>query len=237
MKLSLSLATVAACLSAVSALETVYVTQLHTVTIDPNNPTPTSATTPGNAVTVVLADESATPAASSAAPAADSTTSAASPAADSTTSTSSPAASSTGSSDLSSFASAILQATNEKRALHSAPDLVWDDTVAAYAQAYADKYNCASGSLTHSGGQYGENLAVGYADGPSAVDAWYNEVKDYSYLSPSYNHFTQLVWKSTTKLGCAIKDCTANNWGHYVICSYDPAGNVVGELAANVLPN
>ncbi|KAF6063032.1 Cysteine-rich secretory family protein [Candida albicans] len=129
----------------------------------------------------------------------------------------------------------------------SSSDLTWDATVYEYAQKFADQYSC-SGNLQHSGGKYGENLAVGYADGAAALQAWYEEAgKDglsYSYGSSSvYNHFTQVVWKSTTKLGCAYKDCRAQNWGLYVVCSYDPAGNVMGTdpktgksyMAENVL--
>lgn len=135
------------------------------------------------------------------------------------------------------FAVSILDAHNTKRALHSAGELSWDKTLYEYAQNYADKYDC-SGTLTHSGGQYGENLAVGYSSGPSALDAWYNEGNNYDYSAASvYDHFTQVVWKSTTKLGCAYTNCKAENWGLYVICSYDPAGNVVGEIAQNVLSN
>jgi len=92
--------------------------------------------------------------------------------------------------------------------------------------------------LTHTHGQYGENLACGYKDGPSAVKAWYDEGETYDYSTANeYNHFTQLVWKDTTKLGCAYKDCSAENWGLYIICSYDPAGNVIGKEKQNVLAN
>lgn len=133
------------------------------------------------------------------------------------------------------FAKSILDAHNKKRALHHADKLSWNKDVYNYAQAYADKYDC-SGQLVHSGGKYGENLAVGYSDGVSALDAWYSEEKGYNYDSNTYNHFTQVVWKDTTQVGCAIKDCSSNNWGHYVICSYNPPGNWAGKFKENVLP-
>ena len=28
-----------------------------------------------------------------------------------------------------------------------------------------------------------------------------------------YNHFTQVIWKGSTKVGCAYKDCRKSNWG------------------------
>jgi uncharacterized protein YkwD len=146
------------------------------------------------------------------------------------------------------FSKNILDAHNAKRARHGAPNLVWDNDAYQYAQAYADKYDC-SGNLKHSGGKFGENLGVGFKTGDSVVTAWYNEAgedgKSYNYGSATdYNHFTQLIWKSTTKLGCAYKDCSAQNWGKYIVCSYDPAGNVIGTdqktgksyMAENVLP-
>ncbi|QLL33848.1 hypothetical protein HG536_0F01730 [Torulaspora globosa] len=154
------------------------------------------------------------------------------------TTSSTPSSSSPSSSALSDFASTILNAHNSKRSLHKdTPSLSWSDKLASYAQDYADKYDC-SGTLTHSGGPYGENLALGY-DVTGSVDAWYNEIKSYDYNNPSFSsstgHFTQVVWKSTTQVGCGIKQCN-NAWGSYVICSYNPAGNMIGDFADNVEP-
>jgi pathogenesis-related protein 1 len=135
----------------------------------------------------------------------------------------------------SSFQSQILNEHNVKRALHGVSALSWDSTLEAYAQAYADKYDC-SGTLTHSGGQYGENLALGYTV-TGSVDAWYDEGANYDYGSTCsvLDHFTQVVWKSTTKVGCGQKQC-GSYYGTYIICSYDPAGNYIGECSSEVLP-
>ncbi|SGZ55418.1 CIC11C00000003622 [Sungouiella intermedia] len=152
-------------------------------------------------------------------------------------STSTPASSSSNDSgDISSandptWAKEILDLHNEKRALHSAPALTWDADVYAYAQAYADKFTCG-GSLKHSGGQYGENLALGFSTAETAFEAWYSEGDNYDYsTASSFDHFTAVIWKSTTKLGCAYKEC---DQGRYTICSYDPAGNVVGAGLQNL---
>lgn len=148
------------------------------------------------------------------------------------------AASSNSDSGSSSFASEMLNAHNQKRALHQdTPSLSWSDDLASYAQNYADAYDC-SGSLTHSGGPYGENLAIGYGTS-GAVDGWYSEIKDYDFGASTYSaasgHFTQVVWKASTELGCGVKSC-GGLWGDYVICSYNPAGNMIGDFAANVKP-
>lgn len=140
--------------------------------------------------------------------------------------------------DLSDFASSMLAEHNAKRELHqNTPDLTWSQSLADYAQNYADNYDC-SGNLVHSGGPHGENLAVGYGT-TGAVDAWYNEIDNYDYSNPGFSsnsgHFTQLVWKNTQSVGCGVKAC-GGVWGDYVICSYDPAGNVAGKYADNVQP-
>lgn len=133
------------------------------------------------------------------------------------------------------FAKDILDAHNKYRAQHGVGDLAWADGPYEYAKANADAYDC-SGVLTHTHGQYGENLAAGFSNGPSAVKAWYDEGETFNYNTYNeYNHFTQVVWKGSRKVGCAYKDCRSNNWGLYIVCEYDPVGNVIGQEQANVL--
>ncbi|KAL2708600.1 Protein PRY1 [Kluyveromyces marxianus] len=158
----------------------------------------------------------------------------------SSSSSAAPAATSSASSsdsNLSSFASEMVNAHNSKRSLHkNTPPVSWSDDLASYAQNYADNYDC-SGTLTHSGGPYGENLALGYGN-TGSVEAWYDEIKDYDYSNPGFSmstgHFTQVVWKASTSIGCGVKQC--DSWGAYIICSYDPAGNVEGGYQDNVQP-
>jgi uncharacterized protein YkwD len=133
---------------------------------------------------------------------------------------------------------AALAAHNHFRAVHHAPPLVWDTTLANYAERYAAKCK-----FKHSSSPYGENLAAGYPTVNVAVNAWYAEQAQYSYLWPGFSyktgHFTQVVWKSTQKLGCAFVLCDGKNGtpGHYLVCEYSPHGNVTnsGYFRANVL--
>lgn len=134
----------------------------------------------------------------------------------------------------STFAEDMVAKHNEKRKLHGAQMLTWNKTVFEYAAEYASKYDC-SGQLKHLGGSYGENLAIGYTLN-GTIDAWYDEGKSYQYGTEStYNHFTALIWNSTCNVGCAYKYCN-EVWHTYIICSYYPAGNVVGQSKENVLP-
>ncbi|KAG7880763.1 hypothetical protein KL906_002137 [Ogataea polymorpha] len=144
--------------------------------------------------------------------------------------------SSVSASSLSSFAQTYLDRHNYFRALHEdTPNLTWNDDVAQVAQNYADAYTC-NGELVHSGNSLdgqslGENLAYGYNFATAgAVDAWYDEINQYNYSDPGYSeatgHFTQLVWKSSTEVGCAYKYC-GSYLGYYIVCNYLPIGNLV----------
>ncbi len=121
----------------------------------------------------------------------------------------------------------ILLLHNQLRAQHQAPPLIWDNQLANFAENYAQKCE-----FQHSHSSYGENLAAGYPTVSEAIHAWYAEHKSYSYAWPGFSmrtgHFTQLVWKSTDKLGCGYATCNGKNGtpGKYLVCEYSPAGNI-----------
>lgn len=132
------------------------------------------------------------------------------------------------------FAEEMLEMHNEKRSKHHSQALNWNFTLFNFAQEYANEYDC-SGILKHSGGDYGENLALGYTP-RGAILAWYGESKTYDYQKHNtYNHFTAMVWNSTLQIGCGIKYCNPV-WSNYIVCSYYPTGNVVGYSESNVFP-
>uniref|UniRef100_A0A0K8R5F6 Putative antigen 5 protein n=1 Tax=Ixodes ricinus TaxID=34613 RepID=A0A0K8R5F6_IXORI len=70
-----------------------------------------------------------------------------------------------------------------------------------------------------------------------AVRYWYDENKDYDYetggYSPNTAHFTQMVWKSTTQLGCGYAVSSSSTI--FVVCKYHPQGNIDGQYRSNVL--
>ncbi|XP_021300256.1 basic form of pathogenesis-related protein 1-like [Herrania umbratica] len=111
--------------------------------------------------------------------------------------------------------------------------MTWDAKVAAYAQDYANK-RVADCGLVHSDGPYGENLAeASYAlTGAEAVQMWVDEKPYYNYdanicVGGQCLHYTQVVWRNSTRLGCARVKCNSGWW--FVTCNYDPPGNYVGE--------
>jgi len=122
---------------------------------------------------------------------------------------------------------------NDARARVGVGPLVWDATVAAYAQNYANT-RTADCAMQHSGGggRYGENLfkEMGYPDPiGTGVMSWVNEKQYYDYSSNSCaagqvcGHYTQVVWRNSKRLGCAQAQC--NDGWTFVICNYYPQGN------------
>ncbi|KAI1258441.1 CAP domain-containing protein [Xylariaceae sp. FL1019] len=133
------------------------------------------------------------------------------------------------------FTSAILNSTNFYRDEYNASALVWNTTLEHYASEYVNSTgdDC---TFEHSGGPYGENLAKGYPNATASVEAWGNEGEDYNFKKPGFSedtgHFSQLVWKNTTDVGCGRKLCGTSGW--YVVCEYWPAGNVIGQFDGEV---
>ena len=129
-----------------------------------------------------------------------------------------------------------VNAHNSARAAVGVGPVTWDNTVAAFAENYANQRigDCA---LVHSGGggKYGENLAWSSADlsGTDAVKMWVDEKADYDYNSNTCaagkvcGHYTQVVWRDSVRIGCAKVRC--NNGGTFIGCNYAPPGNYVDQ--------
>lgn len=130
--------------------------------------------------------------------------------------------------------------TVDPAASPSIPSLVWDATVASTAQSWAD--GCVFAHGGHVG--LGQNL-YGAAEGATltlavASNAWASEEPDYQYATNTCpgalcGHYTQMVWRATTQLGCGQKQCTTGspfggfpNW-NFIVCDYNPPGNYSGQ--------
>lgn len=126
----------------------------------------------------------------------------------------------------------MLSAHNGLRAKHGVPGLSWSGKLASTAQAWADK--CV---FEHSNNGLGENLAQGDGSPASFVQSWYSEIGMHDFADPEANpgtgHFTQVIWKASTQLGCAVNQCGGSP---LFVCNYSPAGNLSGAYVENVPP-
>ncbi|CRK14666.1 hypothetical protein BN1708_011191 [Verticillium longisporum] len=147
------------------------------------------------------------------------------------------------------FNATILTTHNQYRRQHQGArlnwgvDLTWDATLASAAKKYLDSKGTGKNQcppFDHSGGQYGENLAIGYGTPTAAAKAWGDERAKYDFQEgvyfPATGHFTQMVWRDTQKIGCARKYCTsgASIKGWYLACEYFPRGNIIGRFKDGV---
>ncbi len=135
---------------------------------------------------------------------------------------------------------------NEKRAEVGVGPLEWSSELAREAQAWAD-HLAENGKLVHrprigpNATRHGENLAAGYGNGfgiMSGAATWYNEKNQYRAGSPVTNfsykktgHYTQMVWRDTTRLGAGYAIGLRGNLKGWliVVCNYDPPGNFIGK--------
>jgi len=135
----------------------------------------------------------------------------------------------------------LLAAHNRERALVGAPPLQWDAGLAAHAASYGPmlaslRHLIHSPRETRPGER--ENLAMAFHAtlGPEQlVDMWTREkLLLQPGLFPAISrtgrwedvaHYTQMVWPTTTRVGCAIY---AADWD-YLICRYSPPGNIDGK--------
>ena len=158
----------------------------------------------------------------------------------------------TGSAQGDDFATTILAINNRERALVGVPPLTWNNTLAADAQVYVD-YLAATGQFhhptaewvaAHPTGPEGENLAAQFGGGPlngtqlgNFAEGWVSEKPLYhgqpiaASLAPgekTFGHYSQMVWKSTTSVGCASAYNSATQYT-VVSCRYSPPGNYIGQ--------
>jgi pathogenesis-related protein 1 len=132
-------------------------------------------------------------------------------------------------------AKALVDHHNKARVAVGVKPLKWSATLAANAQKWADHLASTTCQMQHSSdGVYGENLYRGTAGHFSASDAskaWEAEKKDYDGPLTRSNlkavgHYTQMVWRETTRIGCGEVTCAKNL---LVVCNYDPPGNYLGR--------
>lgn len=141
-----------------------------------------------------------------------------------------------------SFAERMLALHNRERSAVGTPPLQWDPMLAESAASYGPAL-AALGRLQHSPreGRPGqrENLAMastGYYDDLQLAGMWVAEKRIFQPgLFPNVSrtgywkdvsHYTQMVWRGTTHVGCALYRAGGND---FLICRYSPPGNKDGK--------
>ena len=140
------------------------------------------------------------------------------------------------------FPQRILSVHNAVRAEAGVPPLSWDPALGQAAANYAMRL-ALTNSFRHSGRTSrqgtGENLWMGTRGAYSfeaMVGAWSSERRNFvagvfPAVSRSGNwqdvgHYTQMVWPTTTRVGCAV---ASNSTSDFLVCRYASAGNIDGR--------
>ncbi len=133
---------------------------------------------------------------------------------------------------------AILSYHNQVRASVKVPPLHWSKQLSEHAANSIARLASKGCELSHGkDSNYGENLFMSTSDQNhetviTAAKEW--ESEKINYAGEPLNkanwsqsgHYTQMVWRSTTELGCAKAVCGGKL---IVACNYSPAGNILGE--------
>ena len=149
----------------------------------------------------------------------------------------------------------MLAAHNGYRIAVGSPALGWSDSLQTKAQKWANHLKARGCVLSHSGP--GENLywagaerrakskdssgkwiweeSVQAIDDKEVTDSWGSEKQWFDHSNNKCNaptgkacgHYTQVVWKSTTEVGCGNAVC--DDFSQVWVCNYSPAGNVTGQ--------
>ncbi len=148
--------------------------------------------------------------------------------------------------------SAWLAPMTAARAAVGEAALVWDPIAAAVAQGWANQCDYdhnpnASSQYDAMGGKggLGEDVAAGAPTESvsGSVADWVGEKQYYDHATNTCasgqvcGHYTQIVWSSTTAVGCAQTSCTTSSpFGTFSggkwqisVCDFSPPGNYVGQ--------
>ncbi len=134
----------------------------------------------------------------------------------------------------------LLAAHNAYRRDTGETPLVWSESLAAGASAWA-RHLAEKHEFQHSKApNVGENIWMGSSGAytiAQMVKSWGDEKeyfvsgKPFPDVSTSGNwrdvgHYTQIIWRHTTEVGCGLAHDAVND---YLVCRYSPPGNIVSE--------
>jgi len=144
---------------------------------------------------------------------------------------------------LADFKQRVLATHNQERAALGVGPLVWSDALAANAAKWA-AHLAPTSDLEHDEtlDVEGENLwrgTKGAYTPEDMVTLWIDEKRAFRN-NPIPNvsitgdigdvgHYTQVVWRTTTTVGCAVVDAAGGD--EVMVCRYMEGGNIMGERA------
>lgn len=134
----------------------------------------------------------------------------------------------------------IVAAHNKYRSEVGVPPLQWSGDLANQAQEWVNYLN-SNRLFQHSGAKgEGENIWMGTAGAYSftqMVDSFGDEKQHFTggvfpNVSNTGNwadvgHYTQVVWRNTTRVGCAGDNGPDGNYR--LVCRYNPPGNFINQ--------
>ncbi|XP_018023983.1 uncharacterized protein LOC108679773 isoform X2 [Hyalella azteca] len=142
------------------------------------------------------------------------------------------------------FAEAVLKAHNKYRLKHGVAPLTISKKLNKVAEDWAKTIAKKDRMEHRPNNDYGENIYSKWnsvpnhtISGAEPVDSWYSEIKDHVFgkepRSMVSGHFTQVVWADSRELGVGMAR-NKSSGKLYVVCNYNPPGNMVGSYAIKV---
>jgi len=138
-------------------------------------------------------------------------------------------------------AAELVAAHNRYRTSAGVEPLAWSNDLASQAQKWADRLAKQGGrKIYHSNTEgQGENIWWGTSGAytfSQMIEGWGSEGKYFKEGTfpdvskdgkwESVGHYTQIVWRTTTRVGCA----KASAGGYDIlVCRYSPQGNIEGQ--------
>ncbi|KAL0485539.1 pathogenesis-related protein [Acrasis kona] len=127
----------------------------------------------------------------------------------------------------------------------SIPLMAWDVTLEEFANRYASSCpNTTTSNLPlNPNRKLSDGTTVGQQifsstdnfDPVEGVDNWASSSAHYNYANntceqnKSCGTYTQIVWRRSTRIGCARVNCLGYFFSYNLLCNYVEVGNVIGK--------
>lgn len=127
----------------------------------------------------------------------------------------------------------LLDKHNSVRASFGLPKLTWSCQLADMAQEWASK-----GVFEHRDTRMGESIytsSLANVTVQAGFESWMGEKPFWNNdtaiceAGKVCTHYTQIVWRKTTEIGCGINRNVPGKWKALMVCNYNPGGNLPGK--------